>query len=224
MGSLLQIREKVPPRIGLEACAVALLASACAARSPLPAAPGAPSADVYGVGWTQTGIASWYGEPFHGRRTASGAVYDMEKMTAAHRALPFGTRIRVENVDNGRSTEVEVNDRGPFARGRILDVSHAAARALGMIGPGTARVRITILDPGDPLVSPRGGCVVVQVAAFRDRRVARQRLAEIETAGFTGRIERHEGWHRVVAGPYDKEADVRRAVAGLGGFVRRCSL
>jgi rare lipoprotein A len=90
-------------------------------------------------------MASWYGEPFHGRRTASGEVYDMEAMTCAHRTLPFGARIRVENLDNGRSTTLTVNDRGPFVEGRIVDVSRRGARELGMLGPGTARVRITVV-------------------------------------------------------------------------------
>ena len=97
-------------------------------------------------GWTRVGIASWYGEPFHGRRTASGEIYDMEAMTCAHPELPFGTRLRIENLDNGRSTTLTVNDRGPFVQGRILDVSRRGARELGMLGPGTARVRITVVD------------------------------------------------------------------------------
>ena len=90
-------------------------------------------------------MASWYGNPFHGRATASGEIYDMEAMTAAHPTLPFGTRLRVENLENGRSVTVTINDRGPFVKDRILDVSRKAARELGMLGPGTARVRITVL-------------------------------------------------------------------------------
>ena len=116
------------------------------------AEPPAPSADptLYAVGWTQTGIASWYGEPFHGRTTAAGNTYDMDAISAAHRTIPFGTRIRVDNLDNGRSIDLDVTDRGPFVRGRILDVSRGAARELEMIGPGTARVRITVTRNGDP--------------------------------------------------------------------------
>lgn len=100
------------------------------------------------AGWTETGVASWYGEPFHGRTTASGERYDMEELTCAHKTLPFGTYVRVENLDNGRSITLKVNDRGPFVDGRIVDVSRKAARELGMMGPGTARVRITVLGPG----------------------------------------------------------------------------
>ncbi len=97
-------------------------------------------------GWTQTGIASWYGEPYHGRTTASGEEYDMNQLTCAHRTLPFGTRIRVQNLENGRSVTVRVTDRGPWIEGRIVDVSRRAAQELEMIGAGLARVRITVLE------------------------------------------------------------------------------
>jgi rare lipoprotein A len=107
----------------------------------------APAADPSLTTWTQTGIASWYGEPFHGRQTASGERYDMNKLTCAHKTLPFDTRLRVENLDNGRAVTLRVNDRGPFVEGRIVDVSRKAAQELGMIGPGTARVRITVIGP-----------------------------------------------------------------------------
>jgi len=174
------------------------------------------------MGWTETGVASWYGEPFHGRRTASGEVYDMDGATAAHQTLPFGTRIRVDNRDNGRSVELTVNDRGPFAKGRILDVSRAGARALGMIGTGTARVRITVLEPGGDAVAVRGGCVVVQIAAYRSRQSAEAHLAEVARAGFAARIERHDGWYRVVAGPYGDAVQAGRVAETLDGFIRRC--
>jgi rare lipoprotein A len=90
----------------------------------------------------QIGKASWYGGEFHGRRTATGERFDQNRLTAASRTLPLGSRARVTNLDNGRSVEVEITDRGPFARGRILDVSRGAARKLGMVEDGTARVRI----------------------------------------------------------------------------------
>lgn len=108
--------------------------------------------------WTETGMASWYGDPFHGRPTASGETYDMNELTGAHRTLPFGTRLRVQNLDNGHSVTIRINDRGPFAKERILDVSRKAAQELGMIGPGTARVRITVLgappSPPPPWPAP----------------------------------------------------------------------
>ncbi len=90
-------------------------------------------------------MASWYGEKFHGRSTANGERYDMHGMTAAHPTLPFGTVVEVRNLDNGRSVRVRINDRGPFVRGRIIDLSYAAAREIEMIGPGTARVELTLV-------------------------------------------------------------------------------
>src|SRR5262245_18771443 len=84
----------------------------------------------------QTGQASWYGRQHHGKRTASGEIYDMYQLTAAHRTLPLGTRVRVTNLENGRTVDVRINDRGPFVRGRLLDLSRAAAERLGAIGDG----------------------------------------------------------------------------------------
>ena len=94
------------------------------------------------AGSIETGIASWYGHPYHGRASASGEIYDMEALTAAHRTLPFGTWVRVLNLTNSKLVEVRINDRGPFIEGRIIDLSHAAARVIEMIGPGTAPVRL----------------------------------------------------------------------------------
>lgn len=99
---------------------------------------------------TETGHASWYGAKFEGKKTASGAAFDPAEMTAAHRNLPLGSRVRVTNLENEKSVHVEVNDRGPFIAGRIIDLSRAAARALGMIEDGLTRVRIEVLAlPGD---------------------------------------------------------------------------
>ncbi len=95
--------------------------------------------------YSEVGVASWYGNDFHGKRTANGEKYDMNAMTAAHRTLPMPSLVRVTNLDNGRSAIVRVNDRGPFARSRVLDVSKRAADALGFIGSGTANVRVEIL-------------------------------------------------------------------------------
>jgi rare lipoprotein A len=97
------------------------------------------------AGDTETGIASWYGIPYHGRQTASGEVYDMNQLTAAHRRLPFQTWVEVENLANGKRVEVRINDRGPFVGGRIIDLSQTAANRIGMLGPGTARVRLTVV-------------------------------------------------------------------------------
>jgi rare lipoprotein A len=92
------------------------------------------------------GIASWYGHPHHGRITASGRRFDMYEFTAAHRTLPMGTRLRVTNLTNGQSVRVTITDRGPFVRRRVIDLSFAAAREIGMIGPGTAPVHLEVLE------------------------------------------------------------------------------
>jgi rare lipoprotein A len=98
------------------------------------------------AGMEEVGMASWYGAAHHGRRTASGEVFDMNRLTAAHRTLPFGTRLLVTNRDTSQSAEVRVNDRGPFVEGRILDVSYAAGRLLGAVGPGVIPVRVRVLS------------------------------------------------------------------------------
>ena len=102
---------------------------------------------VLPVGWTgrQAGLASWYGPGFHGRRTASGTVHTGAALTAAHRSLPFGTRVRVTNLRNGRTVVVVVDDRGPFVRGRVIDLSRAAVRRLGMVRDGVVPVRLEVI-------------------------------------------------------------------------------
>lgn len=94
----------------------------------------------------QTGMASWYGAEFHGKKTSNKEIYDMYDMTAAHNTLPFGTYVMVTNLNNGRSAIVRINDRGPFVENRIIDLSYAAAEVLDMVGPGTAPVRIEVLE------------------------------------------------------------------------------
>ena len=123
------------------------------------------------AGLEEVGFASWYGAPHHGRRTASGEVYDMNQLTAAHRTLPFGTRLLVTNRDTSQSTEVRVNDRGPFVQGRILDVSYAAARQLGAVGAGIFPVRLRVISlPGTRADAPGGGGgFTVQVGSFTSR-------------------------------------------------------
>lgn len=99
-------------------------------------------------GHAEKGKACWYGPKYHGKRTASGEIFDMHKMTAAHRKLPFNTIVLVKNLENGRSVKVRVNDRGPFTRGRIIDLSKAAAAEIGMVSAGVAPVRIEVLKWG----------------------------------------------------------------------------
>jgi rare lipoprotein A len=97
----------------------------------------------------ETGLASWYGRRFHGKLTASGEVFNQEKFTAAHRTLPWGSRVKVTNLANGKSVEVRINDRGPFGKGRIIDVSRAAARVLGIVGSGITTVRLEWLSDSE---------------------------------------------------------------------------
>jgi rare lipoprotein A len=160
--------------LGCLTCSLALMlfASACSRRStarlpaPLPAK----------IGSTETGIASWYGVPYDGRPSASGEIYDMEKLTAAHRALPFQTWVEITNLSNGKQVDVRITDRGPFVRGRIIDLSMAAARQIDMVRTGTARVRVKVIaaPAATPPVKALGttsatlGAYAVQAGAFAD--------------------------------------------------------
>jgi len=114
----------------------------------------------------ETGLASWYGPEFHGRPTSSREVFDMNDMTAAHKTLPFGTYLMVTNLENDRSAVVRVNDRGPFVRGRIIDLSYAAARVLGIVSPGTARVRLETLRGFRAPETSATSTVWIQIGAF----------------------------------------------------------
>lgn len=148
---------------------IALLFSLTACSLP-PAKVKVPPPPPIGTGAVQTGIASWYGPGFHGKPTASGVIYDQNGMTAAHQTLPLGTRVTVTNLDNGKSIEVTINDRGPFAKGRVIDLSYAAARALEMIKPGTSPVRIEVIDGGARKIDaiPQGLDYTLQVGSFVD--------------------------------------------------------
>lgn len=111
-------------------------------------------ADVNGAGWVETGTASWYGPGFAGRRTASGETYDPQNLTAAHPSLPLGSLVRVHNLDNDRHMVLRINDRGPFVRGRVIDVSQAAAEVLGFRSDGLTKVRITPVAPPPNAATP----------------------------------------------------------------------
>ncbi len=169
--------------------------------------------------WSEKGEASWYGPGFHGNRTASGEVYDMEAMTAAHRQLPFGTLVRVENLDNGRAAVVRINDRGPFAHGRILDLSKAAARELGVLGSGVAEVRLTIAE-----LSPLQSCSLVQAGAFADPANAEDLARRLRRRGETVRTETGgDGLVRVLLGPFTDPGRAESARSRYGGVLRSCS-
>jgi len=160
-------------------------------------------------GGVETGKASWYGPGFHGKRTANGEVYDMDAMTAAHKKLPFGTEVRVVNLDNGRSTEVRINDRGPFVRGRIIDLSRAGADAIGMLGPGTARVRVEIL------YQPVATGFVIQAGAFSDSVHAMKLLEELKGDHPEAAIYSDGSWHRVQLGPFTQRKAAEKVAKEL---------
>jgi len=135
------VRSRPYRLLGLGLAVCALAAGCASSKSARPAtAPPAPGTRI-------VGSASWYGSRHQGHATASGEAYDMNKLTAAHRTMPFGTRLRVTNIENGRSVVVRVNDRGPWVSDRVLDVSLAAAKALGMVGDGVAKVEVVVLGP-----------------------------------------------------------------------------
>jgi rare lipoprotein A len=121
------------------------------------------SAAAPAVGSTESGVASWYGHPYDGRAAADGEIYDMETLVAAHRTLPFQTEVRVRNLANAKTVDVRIIDRGPFVQGRIIDLSHAAAIAIDLIGPGTGRVEITVIATP---ATPEPALFAVQVGAF----------------------------------------------------------
>lgn len=131
-------------------------------------------------GFRQKGLASWYGKDFHGKKTANGEVYDMYAMTAAHKTLPLGTWVRVENKVNDKKVTLRINDRGPFVAGRIIDLSYTAAQKLDIVGPGTAPVQVIALGapgPNEPDDDPStfipvdyySGNFVIQIGAFKQR-------------------------------------------------------
>ena len=180
------------------------------ARVTPPRAPRIPV--VVHLGDTQVGVASWYGHPYHGRAAANGEIYDMEKMTAAHRTLPFDTWVRVYDLDNNRAVEVRITDRGPFVDGRVIDLSHAAARQLEMIGPGIARVRIEVIRT--PPIAAQG-LFAVQVGAFRNRANAERLRSRMEgvygSARLLQRAEDPSMWRVLVGAEAAEDAANRLA-------------
>lgn len=188
--------------------------------------------------YRERGIASWYGKKFHGQRTSSGEVYDMYGMTAAHKTLPIPSYARVTNLSNGKSVIVRVNDRGPFVRGRIMDVSYAAAYRLGIIGSGSGEVEVESLAPGRdsptavrpiqmeavrtepivPTVSPAHG-VYLQLGSFRSPQGAESFLAhmreELSGLGKQLTLSSRGGLSRVHLGPYRSAEEARASASQL---------
>jgi len=170
-----------------------------------------------GEHYDRTGIASWYGKKFHGKKTANGERYDMYAMTAAHTTLPLPSRVRVTNLSNGRSVVVRINDRGPFVKDRIIDLSYAAAKALGYEQQGTTRVRVQTLDANGQTGDTRSqehqrqrlinGRIYIQMGAFRSRASAselRQRLLrDYPSAAMI--YSQQDRLYRVRLGPFANE-------------------
>lgn len=161
------------------------------------------------------GLASWYGQPYHGRPTASGEIFDMDKMTAAHRTLPFGTEVQVTNLANGKKAEVKINDRGPFVPERFIDLSYAAAKRLEMLIAGVVPVRLQLLNL--PKASP--GKFVIQAGAFSDREAALSLKERLEKkAGPVWVTNEGSPWgpiHRVLVGEFSKEEEALRVASSL---------
>ncbi len=199
----------------MAACA---LFAGCAAQSPSRSVPPLLPPQITSI----EGVASWYGPSFQGHHTSSGAVYDQEDLTAASTLFPLGTHLLVTNLANRRAVEVIVNDHGPYVKGRQIDLSHKAASVLGVIGPGTARVRMDVLatPPGGPAIGER---FFVQVGSFADSSNARRMQQRLAASYPDVRIEKAEAgasiYYRVRMGAFihRNEAESRAArVASVG--------
>ncbi|HEY4839475.1 MAG TPA: septal ring lytic transglycosylase RlpA family protein [Candidatus Acidoferrales bacterium] len=192
--------------------------------------PSGESNDVRSRGPVEKGIASWYGVPYHGRRASDGEIYDMYKFTAAHRTLPFNTVVRVTNLANDKQVDLRIIDRGPFVDDRIIDLSLAGARAIDMVGPGTARVKVEIVSaPGNESVT--AGRFAVQVGAFAERanaeRLREKLAADYEhisiqgTTGPTGRLFRVRVGSEPNENAAQKLGNKLSGVTGMHTFVVR---
>ena len=171
----------------------------------------------YPIGFVERGMASWYGPGFHGNKTANGERYDMYKLTAAHRTLPLGSVAVVHSLTSGRHVTVRINDRGPFARGRVLDLSLAGVQALGLVGNGSDQVELRVVGYNS---RPEGmGVLRVQVGAFADLQNARALLAQVQRDFADGRIiqiDLQEGRrYRVQIGRFMTEQEAQMAASRL---------
>jgi rare lipoprotein A len=182
------------------------------------------------VQYREVGIASWYGKDYHGRKTANGEVYDMYAMTAAHCTLPFNTRVRVTNLGNGKKTELRINDRGPFVAGRIIDLSYTGARAIDMLGTGTAKVTVEAIGFAGGHRPTLEGNFAIQVGAFAERENAarfrdqlEKKYPNVQIILWESNVQR---FYRVRLGAFRTEAEAQRQVEvlkkeHLSGFVVR---
>jgi rare lipoprotein A len=177
----------------------------------------------------ETGVSSWYGPNFHGKLTANGEVYDMDGVTAAHRTLPFGTILLVENLDNGKTVQVRVNDRGPYAKNRIIDLSKGAAKQIDMIGPGTARVRLYLLK-GDlensRITDIKVPTYTIQLGSYKERVQAEKTSSEIKGSRIEDIKVNRETYYRVYFGTYTDPEEAKKEMErlnrmGYAGFVKQ---
>lgn len=159
-------------------------------------------------GQTERGLASWYGPGFHGKRAANGEVYDMNQLTAAHRTLPFDTVVQVRNRENGRRVEVRITDRGPFVKGRIIDLSYEAAKQLEMLGPGVVPVEVRVISGGP--IHGHSSELWVQAGAFRDVDEAKAFYRQLRRSFADVKLSSDGAWHRVRLGPYKKRKPAER--------------
>ena len=177
-------------------------------------------------GWdknSETGVASWYGKDFHGKPTANGEIYDMYKLTAAHKVAPLGSYAVVKNIENGKEVTVKINDRGPFVRGRIIDLSFAAAKKIEMVGTGTARVKVTYLGKYSPAGHTEHLNYYLQVGSFLENQNAENLKAELskkyEDVSIFGTQTSGKNFYRVCIGPLiddDKIQDTKIRLEGSG--------
>ena len=179
---------------------------------------------------TQTGIASWYGPGFHGKKTANGERYNQRRMTAAHKTLPFNTVVKVKNLDNGRSVKVRINDRGPYVDDRIIDLSKKAAKKLGLMQSGTARVKIIIprqaVSQGNTNVSRGKESFGVQVASYNSQKEAEKKARSINDAYVISAKVSGKNVYRVFVGKYANRNDATKKKdelksKGIDGFVKQ---
>jgi rare lipoprotein A len=192
-----------------------LINSACGGREATARVPMAR------IGASEEGIASWYGEPYHGRRAANGEIFDMEQATAAHPSYPFETWVRVRHLGNKQDTEVRITDRGPFVKGRIIDLSRASARQIDLLRAGTAKVRVTVIPP--PKSYLRGRQFTVQVSSVpakaRAESLQRQLAGKYKDVAVRYRSANPKGGHaeawRVLVGREDSPAAAQRLVEQL---------
>ncbi|MEA1924076.1 MAG: septal ring lytic transglycosylase RlpA family protein [Pseudomonadota bacterium] len=203
------------------------LLTACSSKAPInrdtppvPVSREDPNSQKIELGFYQQGIASWYGHPFHGNATASGEIYDMHALTAAHKELPLGSEVLVTNLENNRQIEVIINDRGPFIKGRIIDLSLAGARRLEMEKNGTAMVRLDITKLPERISNSSKNPFAIQFGAFNSRTQAltlKKKLTKKNSQVFIEKIT-HDGetLYRVRLGWFPNKSAARKEARRLG--------